>query len=153
MRQACPGMPSLAGLEYGKRISRERGPSWDPKGPSEFARAAQSTRAADRRWRKLPSIFPGHKGCLAFAASETFLRNIPLRLESDVKNVCFATTTPYICGRYMNVAHIYMYGGHLKNKALFPTDDVENAGLPCLSVLTQVEFVLCLYTFLVTNWP
>ena len=90
-------MPSLAGLEYGKRIERERGPSWDPKGSCESARASQTSRVADRRWLKFTYVFAGHTGCLAFAARETFLRNVPLRLESDVKKGCFATSTTYIC--------------------------------------------------------
>ena len=68
VRQACPGMPSLAGLEYGKRISRERGPSWDPKGPSEFARAAQILEPPTADGENFPPCFTGSKGKASLVA-------------------------------------------------------------------------------------
>ena len=64
VRQACPGMPSLAGLEYGKRISRERGPSWDPKVPSEFARAAQILEPPTADGENFPPYFQATRDAL-----------------------------------------------------------------------------------------
>ena len=94
---ACPGMPSLAGLEYGKTMERARGPTLDPKGPSVFTRVSQKFRESNCRGLNVPYILPGLEECHASDASGTFLRNVQLRLESDVKKGSFATTTTYIC--------------------------------------------------------